>query len=163
MINTLMEQLSSEYKTVNAYDCNISPCVDCRYCREHSGCAEEDEMQEVYEYIRICDNVVIASPVHFSELSAKLLGIGSRLQMFDCMEMFGKKTPDIKPKKGGIILAGGGVGKPEGAVRTAKILLHTMNCKQIAEPVFSLRTDRVPAYGDKAVLQSLRTLAEFLG
>lgn len=73
LINIVKERIAGEYKIVDAYRCNISPCLDCRFCRENSGCAIQDEMQEVYEYINDCDNILIASPIYFSELTGKVL------------------------------------------------------------------------------------------
>ena len=50
LIKVLTKKLPGEYKIVDAYRCDVSPCVDCRYCWEHSGCAIADEMQEIYDY-----------------------------------------------------------------------------------------------------------------
>ena len=50
LIEKITEKLPGEYKIINAYRCNISPCVDCRYCRENRGCAIRDEMQEINTY-----------------------------------------------------------------------------------------------------------------
>ncbi|MFW6002597.1 MAG: flavodoxin family protein [archaeon] len=66
LINEVINNLEGEYKIVDAYDCNIGACVDCRYCWENAGCCIEDEMQEVYKYIMECDNILIASPLYFS-------------------------------------------------------------------------------------------------
>ena len=62
LINQLTKSLDDEYRVVDAYRSNISPCLDCRYCWGHSGCAIKDEMQEIYRYTEDCNNVVIASP-----------------------------------------------------------------------------------------------------
>ena len=72
LVRRLAEHLRGEVKIVDAYRCNISPCVDCRYCWQNEGCAISDGMQELYAYLESCDNAVIASPVYFSELRAKL-------------------------------------------------------------------------------------------
>ena len=69
LINIVKERIGGEYKIVDAYRCNISPCLDCRFCWKNSGCAIQDEMQEVYDYINDCDNILIASPIYFSELT----------------------------------------------------------------------------------------------
>ena len=79
LIHELMNHLQGQVKIVNAYVCNISPCVDCRYCWQKDGCSIEDDMQEVYDYIHVCDNIIIASPLYFSEISGQLLSILSRL------------------------------------------------------------------------------------
>lgn len=30
LINKVIENLNGEYKIINAYDCEIHPCIDCR-------------------------------------------------------------------------------------------------------------------------------------
>ncbi len=57
--NSLIKYITSkkidEYEIVNAYRCDISPCLDCRYCWKNNGCSISDEMQDVYKYIQKCD------------------------------------------------------------------------------------------------------------
>ena len=110
MIKKLTENLDGEIKIVNAYNSEISPCIDCRYCWKRNGCAIKDGMQEIYDYIQDCDNVVIASPIYFAELSGMLLALGSRLQTYVSAKYMRKETPIAKQKKGAVILAGGGSG-----------------------------------------------------
>ena len=88
LIEKITEKIVGEYRIVDAYRCNISPCFDCRYCWENSGCVINDEMQEIYKYIQECDNIMIASPLYFSELTGKLLDVGSRLQTYFCARFF---------------------------------------------------------------------------
>ena len=38
LINKITEKITGEYRIVDAYRCNISPCPDCRYCwKNQSG------------------------------------------------------------------------------------------------------------------------------
>ena len=161
LIAKITEKLEGEYKIVEAYRCSISPCVDCRHCRTHSGCAIEDEMQELYPYIQECDNILIASPVYFSELTGKLLDVGSRLQTFYCARAFRKEEPVPKPKKGAAVLVGGGDGSIDAAYRTACILLRQMNCRDIHEAVFSHNTNVKPALEDEGVLKGIDSILHF--
>ncbi len=161
LLKRLTETLPGEYKTVDAYRCHISPCIDCRYCREHPGCAIRDEMQEIYEYIQECDNILIASPVYFSELTGKLLDVGSRLQTYFSAGFFRKETPIAKPKKGAVLLVGGGAGSMEPAYRTACMLLRLLHCRDIHELISSHNTDRVPAIEDEAALAGVDRIAAF--
>lgn len=82
LINTLLSRLQGEYKIVDCYTANISPCMDCRCCREKLSCPIKDEMQEIYAYLSECDHVIIASPVHYAELSSGLLKVASRFQIY---------------------------------------------------------------------------------
>ena len=84
LISIITQNIDGNYRIFDAYRCNISPCLDCRYCRQNDGCIIKDEMQEIYGYIQECDNILIASPLYFSELTGKLLDVGSRLQTYFC-------------------------------------------------------------------------------
>ena len=161
LIKYFSEQLTGEYKIVDAYRSHISPCLDCRYCKTQSGCAIHDEMQEVYEYLKDCDNVLIASPVYFSELTGPLLSVGSRLQTYFCSRFFRKEESRLTPKKGAVLLVGGGDGKPDKAYETAKVLLKNMNCKEIHPLVCSHNTDCVPAIEDAKALAGVEEIVRF--
>lgn len=163
LIRELTRQLQGEYKIVNAYTADISPCVDCRKCREQYGCIIDDQMQEIYRYLEDCDNVVIASPIYFSELTGKLLDLGSRLQMYFSAGKFLDRKPCLKPKKGAVLLAGGGSGNPQKACETAVCLLHYMNVQQIYPLICSHDTDHVSAGDDLSILPRLKKAADFLG
>lgn len=161
LIKHLIKQLPGEYKIVDTYCANISPCLDCRYCWKKSGCAINDEMQEVYEYLIDCDNVLIASPVYFSELTGKMLDVGSRLQTYFCGRRFRKEDVGLTPKKGAVLLVGGGDGKPDKAYETAKTLLKHMNCKEIHGLVCSHNTDNVPAIEDAQAVAGVEAVVSF--
>lgn len=161
LIRLLTEKITGEYKIVNAYRCNISPCLDCRYCWEHKGCQIDDEMQEVYQYIEECDNIVIASPIYFSELTGKLLDVASRLQTYFCAGYFRKEEPVGKVKKGAVILVGGGDGHMDRAYSTARILLHHMNCPEIHELVYSHNTNERPAITDEKAVAGVNSILTF--
>ena len=57
LVNLIIPEIIGDYRIVNAYDCNISACLDCRFCWKNNGCAIDDEMQEIYTYIQECDNI----------------------------------------------------------------------------------------------------------
>lgn len=161
LISEFLKNLKGEYKIVDAYSCNIKPCIDCRYCWKNDGCNIDDEMQEIYGYIQDCDNILIASPLYFSELTGPLLTITSRLQTYFCARHFRKIKPIQKAKRGGVIITGGGDGKIENAYKTACILLRHMNAKNIAPVVFSHNTNIVPAKNDIKAMEGSEDLALF--
>lgn len=161
LVSEFIDYLEGELKVVNSYECNIRPCADCRYCWKNAGCNIDDGMQQVYSYIQECDNILIASPLYFSELSGQLLAVLSRLQMYFCARHFRKEEPIEKEKKGGVIIAGGGDGKIDGAYNTACTLLHHMNSRDIAPVVYSHNTNETPAKDDVKALEDARNLARF--
>lgn len=161
LVKMITDKIAGEYRIIEAYRCSISPCVDCRYCWKNQGCAIDDEMQEIYGYIQECDNILIASPVYFSELTGKLLDVGSRLQTYFCARSFRKEEPVAKPKKGAVILVGGGDGRIDTAYRTACILLHQMNCYDIHEAVYSHNTNEKAAIDDENAILGVKSILEF--
>lgn len=162
LINQLEKNIFDEYKIVNTYSCNVSPCIDCRFCWKNDGCAIQDEMQEIYRYIQECDNIIIASPIYFSEITGKLLDWGSRLQAYFCARFFRKKELVTKPKRGAVILVGGGDGRIDKAYETSCTLLHHMNCHNIHPAVFSHNTNENPAIEDETVLKGVKSIIKFL-
>ena len=100
LLEIIKANIDGEYRIIDSYRCSISPCLDCRFCWENNGCVINDEMQEIYGYIQVCDNILIASPIYFSELTGKLLDVGSRLQTYFCARFFRKEEPIAKIKKG---------------------------------------------------------------
>ena len=161
LINKVIENLNGEYKIINAYDCGINPCIDCRYCWNNIGCCINDGMQEVYEYIEECDNILIASPIYFSELTGALLNVGSRLQTYFCARFFRKEKPIAKVKKGAVIVVGGGDGNVNKSYDTACCLLHHMNAFDILPVVFSHSTNDKLAIEDETALSGVKSIIRF--
>lgn len=161
LLDIIRKNIAGECRVLNAYGSNISPCVDCRYCWEKEGCAIQDEMQEIYDYIQECDNILIASPIYFSELTGRVLDVGSRLQTYFCAEYFRGEKPILKPKKGAVMLVGGGDGYMEKAYETACVLLHHMNCHDIHEIVFSHNTNVTPAIENEQALAGVQRIIDF--
>ena len=162
LINKLTEQLKGEYKTVNAYYSDISACIDCRYCWSNDGCAINDEMTEIYDYIADCDNIVLASPIYFSQPTGKLLDVCSRFQTYFAAKHFRNQKLSVKPKKGAVILAGGGDGNPQKAYETLCGILSHINTTDIYKLAGSFNTNKTPATEDVKVLKDINVLIEFL-
>jgi multimeric flavodoxin WrbA len=161
LIHEVTNNLKGSYRQVNAYYCNIKPCVDCRYCVKNNGCCVDDEMQEVYDYIQECDNILVASPIYMSELTGPLLSVTSRLQPYYCAKYFRKEIPIMKPKKGAVLLVGGGDGDIELPHRMANRLLYKMNAKDVFPLISSYNTDKNPAIHDKAAVSGAKDIADF--
>lgn len=161
LLNEFMKQLEGECKIVDVFDCNVKSCIDCRYCWEHEGCSIEDGMQNIYKDIQEYDNVLIASPIFFTELTGQFLVVASRLQTYFCARYFRKEIPIKKSKKGGIILMQGGSHRADKAADTAKMLLDTMNAIDQAPAVFCLDTDSIYPRDNESAMEGIRKIAEF--
>ena len=162
LIKTLTERLRSEVWIINCYTADITACTDCRCCRERIFCPINDEMQTVYSFLSECDNVVLASPVHYGELSAMLLKVVSRFQMYSSALIFRREALPIRAKRGAVILVQGGSGGSERAFETAKLIFQSIGIKEVIPLICSRNTDSLPASADEKALADIGQLAEHL-
>ena len=162
LIDALVSQLDGDIKIIRAYDCDVKPCIDCRFCWKNNGCAVKDGMQAIYDDIQESDNIVIASPTYFGELSGQLLTVMSRLQTYWCAKYLRHEQPIQKKKRAGIIVVRGGQGMLTKGFETAKVLLSDMNAKSVGT-IFSDDSDNVPSIDKPDVQDGLRALVEALG
>ncbi len=162
LMNKLISRLHGEFKIIDCYAVNISPCVDCRCCREQLSCPIKDEMQEFYAYLLECDNLILASPVHYTELSSGLLKVASRFQIYSSALIFRHETLPVRAKRGAVLLAQGGSGGAERAYETARLIFQSIGIKEVYPLVCSGKTDRLPAADDEKAIGDVLELAECL-
>ena len=102
----------------------IRGCKNCDFCRNtlNGYCVQEDDMQEVYQLLRKCEVLVIASPVYYYSLNGQTHCAIERMYAFD-------KLPKLK--KAALMLTAGG-NKFDAAVQTFQdaIITH-MNAEDM--------------------------------
>ena len=66
---------------VSVADYKVNPCIGCNSCftREGNKCFQNDDMDGIYEKLKVADMVVVASPVYFYGISAELKAVIDRL------------------------------------------------------------------------------------
>ena len=70
----------------------INGCLGCDACRYGKPCVQKDAMEEIYPQFAWCDTVVLASPLYFWTISARLKAVLERL--------YATSSPDSHPPKG---------------------------------------------------------------
>jgi multimeric flavodoxin WrbA len=70
----------AEIKTIVLNDLDYIPCQNCDACFEAGRCKYEDDMQMVYCELSSADRIVLASPVHFMGVSARMKAMMERCQ-----------------------------------------------------------------------------------
>ncbi len=159
LVNELKRNLKGEIAEISAYYDGIAPCIACDYCRQNAQCSIRDKMDAIYA--DDFDNVVIASPVHMSNLSGPLVSISSRLQVYYNSKRFLNNKINPRKKEGILILTGGGDGSAECAVKSAEIMFRLLNAVHpVQNNVFSLNTDKLPAYQDNEAIKKINEIAE---
>jgi len=104
-----IEDTGQPVHTFNLNTMNIRPCQDCGGCNETGKCIVSDDMDLIYEAIRVADRIILASPIFFFSLSAQTKAVIDRCQSFWCEKYILKKTipSDIHQRKGLLLLVGG--------------------------------------------------------
>ena len=159
MLDRLMERMSGSFEIVSAYDTTIRACTDCRYCWKQPGCSIQDDMDVVYQTLKTCNQVIIASPLYFAQPTGPLMSLFSRLQTYFAGHKFRNDPIEIPAKKAGILLCGGGSGGTKQALKTIDMVLTHMNATRIGE-AFSLKTDHLPAWEDEGAIRQIEELSQ---
>ncbi|MBP7984520.1 MAG: flavodoxin family protein [Bacteroidaceae bacterium] len=75
------EENENEVTVISVADYHIMPCTGCNACRKrvNKDCMIKDDMQTIFPILKEADIIVIASPVYFYGLSARLKAIIDRL------------------------------------------------------------------------------------
>ena len=82
-----------------AFDHNVIPCDDCRYCYHKEGCSKPD-LQEFYALLENTDILVFASPVYNLSFTTPLKALLDRTQRYWSSRFVrGEKPPIKRPKK----------------------------------------------------------------
>ena len=144
-------------ETIHAFEADLRPCTDCRYCWENEGCGIRDGMDLVRkdDY----DVLVLASPLYMSFVTPPLFSVISRLNYIWSNRFFLKIPNTMKAKKGILILTGGGDGSPDPAVSIAKTAFRFLNASFDPELdyIHSLNTNNVPARQDPTITGQIET------
>lgn len=164
LVNEMVKHLDGEVRIVHTYFEKISACVDCRYCWTNDGCSIDDDMQEYYKLLGEVDNVVIASPIYFSELTSEMLRFASRFQRY-FIARYMKEDNEFKLKKknGALIIAAGGDSRnlEQRAIHSANIIFRHIKTQSVGV-VSTLYTNDIPANEDEVALEEVRELAQKL-
>jgi len=71
----------NEVTVISVADYKVTPCSGCNACRKRkdNSCIVKDDMQKVFSVLKEADVIILASPVYFYGLSARLKAIIDRL------------------------------------------------------------------------------------
>lgn len=72
---------NNSVEILSVADYKVNPCIGCNSCftREGNRCFQNDDMNVIYEKLKVADIVVVASPVYFYGISAELKAVIDRL------------------------------------------------------------------------------------
>jgi multimeric flavodoxin WrbA len=158
----LLEKIKGEHEifNINVNKSVIEPCKACDYCLKHQGecIIKDDAMTEIYEKLKNCDLLIIASPVYFSAFPSKIKALIDRTQMLYNL----KDRSIIKPKKFVVIGVGGAPYYPrqfQAVDNTLEWYKKYLKCNEIGFIQFS-HTDQIKSMDNIKGLEELDVVAE---
>jgi len=78
---TVVESQGIETSYISLADKRIAPCDGCFICRA-GECVHEDDMVPIYEAIRRCDGLILASPVYMGLVTGQMKVMMDRTVIF---------------------------------------------------------------------------------
>jgi multimeric flavodoxin WrbA len=86
-------------KKLYLYNYEISPCIDCRKCKQNDCvCVLDDGMQGIYPKIDVADLIVFATPLYWYGPSAKMKLLIDRIRPYVAnKKLKGKKAVVVAP------------------------------------------------------------------
>lgn len=160
LLNYFLENIPGEKYIFNAYELQVTPCTDCRYCYKEKKCVLEDDMNEIYSILESCDSIIIASPMYFASFPSPLKAIIDRLQVYWSSKYI-RREEGTKTKKGAVIITAGT--KWENMFvpieETVKHVFRLLNTEKICS-VYASGTDKNPVKNNSEVLRYCRECSE---
>ncbi|MBS7251765.1 MAG: flavodoxin family protein [Candidatus Freyarchaeota archaeon] len=105
LIDKILEganQVGATTSKLYLYDLTILPCADCRKCYKTLECAENDDMQKVYEELESSDVIVFGTPLYWNTMTAKMKLLVDRLRPYTLNnKLKGKKAVLVVPSDEG--------------------------------------------------------------
>jgi len=140
----------AEVKTIILNDLNIAPCQHCDACLKTGRCKVEDDMQAVYRELEQADRLVLASPIHFTGVTAQAKAMIDRCQALWARK-YRLKLPPLgnRRERKGLFVSVGGRKVANGfdsALATVKSLFKVLDITYVGELVF-------PGVDEKGVIK----------
>jgi multimeric flavodoxin WrbA len=120
----------AETKLIHACDLDITHCNHCDICLKTGTCCLEDDMSMIIDEIDKCDVLMIASPIHFTNVSSQLKLLIDRAQPLWAKKYI-QKVPalSVKDRKAAFFSSAAMYGDKlfDGAIETVKSFLLCMD------------------------------------
>lgn len=151
----LRNNFKDEVKFINTYEKNIKPCIDCKKCRSAPECILKD-MEEIDEYFKLCEILIIASPIYNGSVPAPLKSVIDRMQRYYSEKIYLKSSMNsYVPKKALLLFTQGSDEKRNEEILISQIKPNLMliNVKKIYS-FLQCKTDMYKPPIDKEILEN---------
>ena len=140
----------AETKVLFLNTLTFKPCQECGGCDKTGVCIHKDDMQMVYEELRLADRIVLASPLFFMGVTAQMKAMMDRCQAL-WVRKYILRTPPLVEKKDrrGLFISVGGRNVPhlfDGALAVVDSWFTVLSIKHVGNLLYAA----IDAKGDIA-------------
>jgi multimeric flavodoxin WrbA len=101
MVSEILKSHNINIEIINLFDYDIKACIGCEHCLVKGGCVLDDQVENIMEKIRLCDGLILTSPVYMENVSGKLKTFVDRTcSWFHRPQIYGKPILVISTTKG---------------------------------------------------------------
>ncbi len=150
--------------TVHAAFESYEPCIGCGYCEKKGVCSIKDTLaQDLFPLMRKADVIVLATPVYFYGVPARIKGIIDRIQtLWSRKYRLGLKDPGADHRRGILLSVGATHGKNlfDGIRLTTRYFFDAMDCSFADELCYPGIDDRGAIENHPGVVDDVKNLAD---
>ena len=167
LLSLFMEQAEKKgfsTHTVSAAFESYEPCIGCGYCEKKGVCSIKDSLaRDLFSLMRKADVIVLASPVYFYGIPARMKGIIDRIQtLWSRKYRLGLKDPGADHRRGILLSVGATHGKNlfDGIRLTTRYFFDAMDCSFTDELCYPGVDDRGAIGNHPGVVDDVKDLAD---
>jgi multimeric flavodoxin WrbA len=100
-VSEILKGHNINIEIINLFDYDIKACIGCEHCLVKGGCVLDDQVNNIMDKIRLCDGLILTSPVYMENVSGKLKTFVDRTcSWFHRPQIYGKPILVISTTKG---------------------------------------------------------------
>jgi len=162
LLDSLLDSIDKDcarIETVLLSELKISPCVSCYGCSKTGVCIINDHMTELYDKIKLCDILILASPIYFGNVSAITKTMIDRCQAFWSAKYLAGRRQDLPKKKGYFLSTAGSIeySSFDCAKHTVKLFFAACGVDYMNDILVD-NTDLVPVNMNVQAMEEARSL-----
>ena len=144
-LNHVIKELQNDYEFefIDAFKEKIKPCIDCGFCKNTSACVFSD-FNGIDKFLRECELLIIATPVHNAGFPAPLKAIIDRTQLYFNMKTKLKINTFKQEKRAVLVITYGSNDNSceKSILNQLKFFFILLNAK-IYKAIFVKNTDKI--------------------
>ncbi|MEO0087380.1 MAG: flavodoxin family protein [candidate division WOR-3 bacterium] len=156
IVNKILEGIKAKNKKakINSYflhELNINPCQSCYSCIKTGRCAQKDDMQKIYKFLKDGDILILGSPIYMDYVSAQ-----TKLFIDRLFPYIHEKAPEVNKNLKAILVITWGWDKEDAYNNVIKdiekvLKWHKINVKKVIKG-YGYQYEKTEVLEDKKLL-----------